>query len=267
MKTKPLSIDLLNTDSGTQARVRTSPETVDDYAEVIAEGNGTWPMGPLDVFHDGTEYFLADGFHRVLAAQRTGRASIPCRIHKGNATDARIFGMTANDKNGLRMTRADKRACVEWLLDNFKLTQKEIAEKAGVCERTVRAVVADRKVVTVQTTEQNRQVASVERLGEARQPAANSSGNQAARPAGDRGSGGLSTGQNSSNGAVSQPETGNGSVSAPAEEWRTARSKAKKTAEALMRALDDLNDLKRIKFRDDSVAACRAVILSLDAMK
>jgi hypothetical protein len=44
------------------------------------------------------------------------------------------------------MSRADKRACVEWLLDNGgKLTQAEIAEKAGVTPRTVRAIVADRK--------------------------------------------------------------------------------------------------------------------------
>jgi hypothetical protein len=125
--------------------VKISEDTVEDYAEII-DASKDWPFGPLDVFHDGSDYFLADGFHRTLAALRLNRASLPCRVHKGTAGDAKIFGMTANDKHGLRMSQADKRACVEWLLDNGpKLTQVEIAAKAGVTDRTVRAVVAERK--------------------------------------------------------------------------------------------------------------------------
>ena len=146
MKTKTLSVDVLRTDGDTQSRIAISEDTVTEYAELIASSNGEWTMGPVDVFHDGTDYFVADGFHRTMAALRTGRASIPCRIHKGTAKDARIFGMTANDRHGLRMSRADKRACVEWLLDNGgKMTQAELAQKAGVCLRLVSKVVADRK--------------------------------------------------------------------------------------------------------------------------
>lgn len=146
-KTETLSIDLLKLDGGTQARVSTNSDTVDDYAEMIENANGAWPFSsPVDVFHDGSEYFVADGFHRVLASLRMKRASVPCRVHRGNAKDAKIFGMTANDSHGLRMTRADKRSCVEWLLDHGgKMTQVEIAEKAGVVERTVKRIVADRK--------------------------------------------------------------------------------------------------------------------------
>lgn len=145
-KPETLSIDLIRIDGGSQARIKSSEETIEAYAELIDSSKGEWPFGPLDVFHDGSDYFLADGFHRTLAALRLNRASLPCRIHKGTAKDARIFGMTANDKHGLRMTRADKRACVEWLLDNgTKMTQVEIAEKAGVSHRTVKTVVAERK--------------------------------------------------------------------------------------------------------------------------
>ena len=145
MKTTPLAIDLLRLDGDTQSRVRICPDTVDDYAELI-ESNGSWPLGPLDVFHDGSDYWVADGFHRTLAGQQAKRASLPCRIHKGTVRDARIFAMTANDKHGLRMTREDKRACVEWLLDTFpRMTQREVATKAGVSARTVQYIVADRK--------------------------------------------------------------------------------------------------------------------------
>ena len=58
--------------------------------------------------------------------------------------------MTANDTHGLRMTRADKRACVEWLLDNGgKMTQKKIAEKAGVSVWLVKDVVASLKADSI----------------------------------------------------------------------------------------------------------------------
>lgn len=144
-KTVSLSVDVLRIDAGTQVRVKTSDDTVGEYAELMSDSTG-WPFGPVDVFHDGTDYFVADGFHRVLAANRVGRASVPCTVHRGTAHDAKIFGMTANDRHGLRMTRADKRACVEWLLDNGgKMTQKDIAAKAGVTDRTVKTIVAERK--------------------------------------------------------------------------------------------------------------------------
>ena len=49
------------------------------------------------------------------------------------------------------MSRADKRACVEWLLDNGgKMTRADVAAKAGVSLRLVRYIVAERKSDRVQ---------------------------------------------------------------------------------------------------------------------
>ncbi len=146
MKTKAFSVDLPRIDGNTQSRLAINEDVVGDYADLIAASNGEWPFPPIDVFHDVTDYFVADGFHRFLAARRSKRGSIPCRIHKGTAKDARIFGMTANDRHGLRMSQADKRACVGWLLDNGgKMTQKALAESAGVSARMVSTIIADRK--------------------------------------------------------------------------------------------------------------------------
>ncbi len=146
MKPKPLSIDLLRIDGDTQSRISINGETVDDYTAIIEAGGTQWLFPPVDVFFDGTDYFVADGFHRLLSAVRAKRSSIPCTVHKGTARDARIFGMTANDQHGLRMSRADKRACVEWLLDQpGKMTQEEMAQIAGVGKRLVQQIVADKK--------------------------------------------------------------------------------------------------------------------------
>lgn len=150
MATKDITIDELTIDGGTQNRVKINEDVVEEYHEILSESNGEWPFPPLDVFHDGSANFVADGFHRFLAANRAKRKDIPCKIHKGTAVDARIFGMTANDRNGLRMSRADKRACVVWLLENGgKMTQKEIAEKAGVTARTVKNIIAERNPTSI----------------------------------------------------------------------------------------------------------------------
>lgn len=156
-KIQNLAIDLLRLDGGTQARLSIDQDTVDTYFEVLEKEAGEWPFGEIDVFFDGSDYFVADGFHRTLAATRMKRASVPCRVHQGTAKDAKIFGMTANDMHGLRMSRDDKRACVEWLLDNFtNMTRDELAIKAGVVKRTVQRVVAERKGATEGVTKSPR---------------------------------------------------------------------------------------------------------------
>jgi hypothetical protein len=252
MKITNLSIDLLKIDANTQSRVAVDPDTVDTYADLIIETPGEWPLGPLDVFHDGTDYFVSDGFHRTLAAARTKRASIPCRIHKGTAHDARIFGMTANDKHGLRMTSADKRHCVVWLLENGgKMTQSQIAEKAGVTDRTVKRIVADRKPpVTVQTTVQKGTMS----------------------PSVDPPKPSKPTEQTQDDPEESEPEESEPVETGPtsaaprnppskSEATNNQRLKTVKTVEALMRAFDDLNEMKRsLDDHHEAIERCKVLL-------
>jgi hypothetical protein len=145
-KLQNLPISSLRLDGGTQARVGVDQDTVETYADVLEKEAGEWPFGPIDVFFDGDHYFVADGFHRTMAGEKVKRSTVPCRIHEGTAKDARIFSMTANDTHGLRMNREDKRACVEWLLDNVgKLPQQQLVDTSGASLRTVQRIVADRR--------------------------------------------------------------------------------------------------------------------------
>lgn len=161
MTPRTLDLKAIRIDGDTQSRIQILDDVVADYAELIRD-RPEWPFPNLTVFNDGKVYWLADGFHRFLAATRETLATVQCDVHQGTAVDARIFGMKANDKHGQRPTRADRRANVEWLLDNEpEMKQQEIADCAGVSRRTVCTIVASRAQATEQHSE-NVQVAHQE---------------------------------------------------------------------------------------------------------
>jgi phage N-6-adenine-methyltransferase len=99
------------------------------------------------VYHDGARYWLADGFHRLNAAYRSGKfAEIPADIKAGTRRDAVLFAAGANASHGLRRTDADKRRSVEMLLldDEWgKWSNMEIARRCNVGEKLVRQMKKD----------------------------------------------------------------------------------------------------------------------------
>ena len=262
---KTLSVDLLVLDAGTQSRAAISEETIEDYAEVLeTTPTNRWPFPPLDVFHDGSQYFVADGFHRDLAAIRYGRASVPCLVHQGTAWDALLFGMLANEEHGLRTSQADKRHRVITLLDSGKkLTQQQIAEIIGISRSTVQRIVADRKPEKASVT-----------LLQPSLPEHPSDPFDAVDPFGAEGEGdasGTETAGQEAHAEELPPRTprigmeepggnSNGKVRTPAEEFTLQKSKTVKTAEALSRAISDLNRLKKNADVITLLAECKSII-------
>lgn len=95
---------------------------------------------PIDVYHDGSTYWLADGFHRFYGAREAKRGSIEATVHQGTVRDAILCAVAANQANGLRRTNADKRNCVLALLNDEAWVQwsdQKIADHAGVSQMTV----------------------------------------------------------------------------------------------------------------------------------
>lgn len=133
--TKQLLISDIQTESGTQTRVMIHEDTVAEYAEAMENG-AVFP--PIVVFHDGTDYYMADGFHRIMAASRNGFKDISADVRKGTKQDALIYALGANVANGLRRTNPDKRRCVEIALREFPdWSDRKIAEVCGVSDHTV----------------------------------------------------------------------------------------------------------------------------------
>lgn len=127
-------LESIRTD-GTQSR-----EAIDkDYlAELVALLNANKKLPPVDVYKDGKDLWLADGFHRFQAHQDAGRRTIRAEIHKGDRAAARWHSIGANQAHGLRRTNADKRKAVTMALeDRPGASDALIAQHVGVSDRTV----------------------------------------------------------------------------------------------------------------------------------
>ncbi len=133
--TKKIKLSEIVTDAGTQVRAGLNEATVADYAEALAEG-AKFP--PVVVFHDGSRYLAADGFHRIHAALRSGATQIECDVRKGSKLDALKFALGCNAHHGLPRTNADKRHAVEMALTEWPhLADAELARICAVGNKFV----------------------------------------------------------------------------------------------------------------------------------
>lgn len=113
---------------------------VAEYTEAMKSG-ATFP--PVVVFHDADFYWLADGYHRVEAADEAGLKEIKAEIRAGTKRDAILFAVGANRDHGLRRTRDDVRRAISTLVTDAEwgsLSDRAIAEKVGCSPTTVGTV-------------------------------------------------------------------------------------------------------------------------------
>jgi hypothetical protein len=145
-----LDLKLIRTDGGTQSRVKLNEDIVAEYAEAYAAG-ATFPA--VTVFFDGSDRWLADGFHRFFGAKKAGKKTILENIIPGTLRDAKLFSFGANGTHGQRPTNADKRKAVEEMLADAEWAQWSDRKIAEVCLVTHPFVAGIRnpKVVTVTT--------------------------------------------------------------------------------------------------------------------
>lgn len=110
-----IEIEKLILDAGTQPRAGIDRNVVNEYADMMQEGD-VFPE--VEVFTDGTHYWLADGFHRVMAAKRLGFVDLDARLHNGGLREAQLYSAAANATHGLHRTIEDKRRAVKLLLSD-----------------------------------------------------------------------------------------------------------------------------------------------------
>jgi hypothetical protein len=132
-----LPLSQIRTDGGTQPRAAIDFAAVEDYSDAMRDGVR---FPPVVVFYDGTDYWLADGFHRLKAAFGAERDEIECDIHQGTQTDAQWYSFSANKDNGLRRSSEDVWRAIASALVHPKakdLSQHQIAKHIGCSQQWV----------------------------------------------------------------------------------------------------------------------------------
>jgi hypothetical protein len=127
-----VELALIRADSRCQPRATLFLDVVEEYANDMAAG-AAFP--PVVVFHDGTEYWLADGFHRRQAAEVLGLTEIAADVRPGTLRDAILFSVSANAGHGMRRSNDDKRRAVTTLLADpewARWSDREIARQCSV---------------------------------------------------------------------------------------------------------------------------------------
>ncbi len=125
-----LAITQIRTDGGTQPRALLDPALISEYAEAM-QGGAEFP--PVVVFHDGTDHWLADGFHRLQAVKQNGKTKLDADIRQGSQRDAILFSVGTNVSHGKRRTNDDKRRAVMKLLNDEKWAQWPQVKIAKAC--------------------------------------------------------------------------------------------------------------------------------------
>lgn len=132
-----IPISAIRLDGGTQSRALLQDSIINEYAMALEDGV-TFP--PVVLFYDGSDHWLADGFHRVRAYLFAGRDAIPADVRQGTRRDAILYSVGANEAHGLRRTNDDKRRAVLTLLNDAewaKWSDREIARRCAVSNQFV----------------------------------------------------------------------------------------------------------------------------------
>lgn len=143
-----LLIENIRTDNGVQSRAKINEEYVAELADNLKAGA---KLPPIDVFHDGSEYWASDGFHRIMAHVRCGKRTIKSTVHKGTHDDAVWASCSANQVHGLRRDNVDKNHAVRMALKiHPEQSDRAIAVHVGVSNTMVSS--ARKHVSTVDTS-------------------------------------------------------------------------------------------------------------------
>jgi ParB-like chromosome segregation protein Spo0J len=144
-----INIDIINIAAGTQSRAEINEQVVNDYVEAIQNGS-IFP--PVQVYSDGVNYYLVDGFHRYHAHRRLKKKAIDADVLQGTLRDAILHSLGANALHGLRRTNEDKRKAVMTMLEDIEWQDWSDNEIARNCKVSAPLVAKIRKDIGAEKT-------------------------------------------------------------------------------------------------------------------
>jgi hypothetical protein len=141
-----LALSSISNDGGTQARAQLDQEVIEEYRAAIEDG-ATFP--PIVVYYDGSQHWLADGFHRYRATAKADRQEIDADVRQGTRRDAVLHSVGANAEHGLQRNNDDKRRAVQTLLSDPEWSEWSDREIARRCRVGAPFVAKQRAALTV----------------------------------------------------------------------------------------------------------------------
>ena len=131
-----LAIKDIIADTSIDIRQKMDEETIQHYMDVFER------LPAIVVFDTGEGYLLADGFHRLSAAERLGRTEIEVEVKEGTRSDALELAAYANAITGLKLTSEERRIGVRRLHRiHPDWTSREIADLMNCSPSTVDRVI------------------------------------------------------------------------------------------------------------------------------
>lgn len=104
-----LSISQLTIDPTIDVRQKLDEETIQRYADSFGD------LPPVVAFKTDGEILLADGFHRVVAAQRLGISEVEGEVKEGSREDALEYAAYANTRHGKPLTAEERKVAIRRL--------------------------------------------------------------------------------------------------------------------------------------------------------
>ena len=133
-----IEITSLTFEPNLQIRERLNKTAVEDFARCMNTEDDLKRFAPIEVFFDGTYNWLADGHHRVEAAKKRGHTKIWATVKRGTLDDAIWAAVIANAKQGLALTKADKKRAIIIIIKRWPdKSTRVIADAVAVSHQTV----------------------------------------------------------------------------------------------------------------------------------
>ena len=132
-----IEIDKIRRNGGTQTRAELCESHIEDLVNGLGQGN---EFPPVELYYDGINYWLTDGFHRTEATLQSSRNTIKAVVVPGTQQDAQWRSFSVNQHLALKRSNADKVRTIAAALKHpysSHKTDAEIAEHCGVHRRTV----------------------------------------------------------------------------------------------------------------------------------
>ena len=145
---KSIRLDLIRTDgeaAGTQVRVMTNPDVVEQYEWELRLMKGVIKYPPIEVVEGRGIYFIADGHHRVLAYRAAGKQVIRAKIlplldGSDALESAKRYALQRNMAHGLQPSKGDQRnkARIALLIPNMgRMADAKLEEIIHVSHQTI----------------------------------------------------------------------------------------------------------------------------------